>query len=115
MTITKEEAQANIKLVRDDIADAPEEHFGMKFWNCGTSACIGGFIDRRFGEEYELSYEEAGNFVGLDWYSADDLFSMLDSKYGFEDATKDSALRVLDILAETGEVDWDRAIEETRG
>lgn len=111
--------KTNLRKVRDFIAALPPEKFDMgspypEASECGTAACIGGWgrlvlgdlpvTLLTFGEEaFGLTAHQAGalfypNYVG-------DFSPMLE-------ATPSHAVRVLDHLIETGEVDWSKALDQ---
>lgn len=120
----------NIKRVRDVIAANDASRFDMMNWpdpehtramahqGCGTSACIGGwaealvFSDNPRAAESDSGDNPAREFMGLSGEEAEDLFFMDKSRYQYGSATQPAAILVLDHLLETGEVDWDWAIEE---
>lgn len=90
--------------------------------NCGTVACIGGWAVAAFGaygkgEDVSLSRvihtydvpESARNLLGLEADTAARLF--LAGGISSSDVTPAVAARCLRNLAETGEVDWEKAME----
>lgn len=89
-----------------------EDHSGH---NCGTTGCIagwavaveeGGLPEKRAGYKF---FEQAADFLGLSDRTSNHLF--LD--YPSSSLVKPKhAVSVLRHLAETGEVDWDRALAE---
>ena len=96
----------NIKKVRDHIAVAGDEHFDMRNWDCGTSACIGGWTDRLCGPPGNRDSTVTARTLGLDEEVANELFFMTETPVRMMDVTREHAVRVLDHLLETGEVDW---------
>lgn len=121
----------NITKVRDVIAALPAHKFDMRWlarWEkrspelqpanrsivhaCGTVACIAGWTNAIFGDpkDYEDDASTAGQRLGLKWGQGGDLFCPEGFSQG--NYTQAQAVRVLDILLETGEVDWERAIRE---
>lgn len=119
----------NITKVRDVIAALPAERFDMSDWlndypnetfgralkDCGTAACIGGWAvgvlkPRTRASSWEIP-SIARRILGLSLDQADKLFQPVpcDDRHLLTPA---QAVRVLDILLETGEVDWERAIRE---
>lgn len=111
---------ANIKRVRDHIAGLPTERFDMEDWagglrygpeelrECGTTACIGGWTNFLFGH-----YGRSFRFY--DWTLAADTLGLgrdLGRELFFscvDPATSPAqAVRVLDHLMSTGEVDWSK-------
>lgn len=116
----------NITKVRDVIASLDPKRFEMDRWiskvrsrartiggrlnHCGTSACIAGWTlavlspnSRADGWDIPA---EASHLLGLSNWRG--LFIPDNLNY----RTQAQAVRVLDILLETGEVDWERAIRE---
>lgn len=100
----------NIKKVRDHIAGLPPERFSMREWDCGTAACLGGWTERFFvGDEEYLTVASIMDCLGISPSEAEDLFHpgrFMTETFNPYDATPAQAVRVLDHLLETGEVDW---------
>ena len=117
------------------VADAIEKHsipdlgfnmagFHAEGWedlsqhNCGTTACIGGYatILLNGGGEYRTIPDgKIADWLGVPIETAEALFYATGVDYGpqwFEKVTPSQAVSVLRHLAETGEVDWDRALAE---
>jgi hypothetical protein len=117
----------NIKRVRDAIAAAPRAKFDMTSWfssmrvapaqmlhDCGTAGCIAGWafalqnqkskdtIDA-LTEDYAVD-DFAGAWLGLDADTADQLF--VPQRISLHAITRAHAVRALDHLLATGEVDW---------
>lgn len=102
-----------IKIVRDHIASLPPELFDMGN-PCGSACCLGGHTNNVFyGDDQRpligLS-DEAGadTALGLSEDQARRLFypSMREGRAKPYHAEPHDAVRVLDHLLETGEVDW---------
>lgn len=98
----------------DDIEEA-RPHFTMsRYFNpCGSPSCIAGhaicmFSDKKFEDVYDYEFSEAAEVLGLDWETADKLFtpSALDTGKHWPQITPKEAARTLRHLAETGEVKW---------
>lgn len=114
------------------VADAIESHsipdlgFNMSLWidrkpgpeddrsghNCGTTACIAGWAVAVMngGVIPEVGVpiqDDAEKYFGLNWTDGEDLFVNWVGK----SPTPAEAVIVLRHLAETGEVDWDRALK----
>ena len=103
----------HLKETRDLIADAPDNHFGMRqFALCETASCIGGFAliaagyevnENRFldpdGETID-AFNTAQKCLGLTDRQADRLFlgKFLDKE--FTEITREEALAELDRLLE---------------
>lgn len=127
MSAPKGKARANLIKVRDHIASLPPGRFNMRYlfkdrrgerWSdeaphaqlvhpCGTAACIAGWTlalfapNKRGGDA-----DDAQTLLGLDEYQADELFL----PQGYRNSrryTQARAVRTLDHLIATGEVDWD--------
>lgn len=125
----------NIQKVRDHIAKLPAKRFQMSEWiarrgyaesptldevrhDCGTCACIGGwtlallsakradhFSEDRAADLLGLTEDEAAELFRPEGWSAPGLY------------TRPHAVRVLDHLLATGEVDWEstRRAKKTAG
>lgn len=106
----------NIKRVRDHIAALPADQFNMRRFTseCGTAHCIAGWAGVLFGTPGEFHGSSFGReALGLDEETALDLFYCGDGAEGDEawNSTPQQAVRVLDHLIATGEVDWSVAAE----
>lgn len=131
--MNKENIQKLIDVIRTGREDAG---FNMSFWrinrykdddgtydykdhsgrDCGTTYCIGGWIDL-IAPEYKGREHE---FLGIDEQKADELFYMnefmldyLDEQlvpFRMREVTQAQALEVLEHLRDTGEVDWARVL-----
>jgi hypothetical protein len=109
--------------VRDKIARIDPEQFRMDEWVCGTAACIGGWADLLMHHKSEpdadfdspVPVSEISWWLGLTPNQKEELFYPLTDNYrytcGFPDQgafiTRDHAVRVIDHLIKTGEVDWE--------
>lgn len=96
---------------------------------CGTATCIAGHAAALFGDldigdlavDSDHIDRRASEALGLDRLTACDLFSAIPlpieplggGHARLVDPTPETAARVLEILADTGEVDWKRAARET--
>ena len=121
----------NLKLLRDTIANS--QAFDMGDWPhidksdaeyiagghyCGTPVCIGGHgeaLIRVSGErpdDSSISVKDVGGWLGLSGKKFNALFFPRREDAGIDmlDITQAQAIRCLDHLIETGEVDW-RAAE----
>lgn len=125
----------NILKLRDFIDSLPAKRFDINVWantladnpevinydatsdevlhNCGTCACIGGWADVLFQPKGFLIVQSDGYIntaeqLGLDTDTAYDLTHPSDVAWSL--VTKDVAVEVLTILAETGRVDYKKAI-----
>ncbi len=123
------------------VADAIEKHsipdlgfnmadfFGAGFNDrtgrrCGTTACIAGWAHAlKNGEGAIASFvipSEIADWLGINEQAAENLFYAsnypMNERYieadWFSNIAPDTAVSVLRHLAETGEVDWDRALAE---
>lgn len=121
----------NIKKVRDVIAALPPERFDMGdvayhrgrgevlpqnrtvLHNCNTAACIAGWTNALFGQprSYRDGLNDAAQHLGLDPDEQRHLFCPV--RYANGRTTAAQAVRVLDHLLETGEVDWSVAGDPT--
>jgi hypothetical protein len=104
----------------------------MKHGACNTSACICGWAIVMLATQEEYinnrkndggAFALAGDLLGLDYDQAEELFSPWDwqhlgggaggskypDAYSFRAATPAEAVKVLDHLMATGEVDWNKA------
>lgn len=108
----------NIQKVRDVIAGLPAKRFAMEKWSglidgygfdveperllhdCKTCGCIGGWTEAVFPKFKGRAIVA----LGLDRSRSDALF--LPCGIDWEGVTRAHAVRVLDHLLETGEVDW---------
>lgn len=115
----------NIKKVRDVIASLPRGRFNMGDWvsnldltpkqlahTCGTAACIAGWTlavkspgsRKRYWDSVDNIEEVAGRYLGLSLDEAKRLF--IPPGLSIWKYTQPHAVRVLDHLLATGEVDW---------
>lgn len=115
-----------LQLLRDTIASAPEEQFDMTHFfgrSCGTTACIAGFAaSLSWGKTLHEAAERdctssvmevqnvAAAWLGLEWKDAHELFLADEAPKWYSEITRTEALRCLNHLIATGEVDWTRAI-----
>lgn len=123
----------NIQKVRDRIASLPPERFDMagvfmrdgdlsgpgcdgapatpgEFMEaCGTAACIAGWTLAVLSPAGDAcpSLKQARGLLGLGLATSHSLF--IPDDFCTRRYTPDEAVRVLDHLLETGEVDWERA------
>jgi hypothetical protein len=86
----------NVLAVRDTIAAAPDHHFDIANWFCGSAACIGGWCDRVFNDGIERDWPHAAANLGIEREQAHRLF------FGFDgvDVTKPMALQALTDIAD---------------
>lgn len=103
-------AESRLLLLRDHIAQLSDKHFDMREWDCGTSACIGGWIERLFKLDPEGHWQDTGEAVGLTRDQASELFFMDGTSFPMEKVGRREAVAVLDHYLDTGDVDWDAAI-----
>lgn len=114
----------NIKRVRNVIAGLPAKRFDMGLWagerdgeshvaarrlrhDCGTCGCLGGWTNATFGTpKHAMGIESASAKLGLDEGQAQALFFPQGAGCAWREITTAHAVRVLDHLLETGEVDW---------
>ena len=84
--------------------------------HCGTTACLAGHIyhivhnmdltdEDTMGLESEM-FNVGKHFLDLSGYQAGNLFLGLNSPTDLEDITLEQAIKVLEHLKATGEVDW---------
>lgn len=89
--------------------------------DCGTTACIAGFVVLRYGSDIEQAILRcgpiknnvvriAGDILGLEFDTAADLFLGRPDGSLWGEITPEIAHRVLMKLARTGDVDWDTQI-----
>lgn len=113
----------NIKRVRDHIASLPPAKFDMQWLGnepqrgCGSACCIAGWACRVLSLEggptssaiaaFGLGSEDG---YALFWPPTEDESGS--GRSAAWEATIPQAVRVLDLLMETGEVHWDRALAE---
>ena len=94
------------------INEGPKEpdHFNMIEWHCGSCACIGGWAEHIWKDE-----DNAAGALGLSYMQEARLFFMRDyrGKTAMLSVTPSQAASCLRHLAETGIVDWERALGET--
>ena len=109
----------NIKLVRDHIASLPPERFDMRHFNaareCGTEACIAGWACAVLGMMPDGEFGYVRTTARVFGISREDSWALCwpdDGESPVWDASTPQAVRVLDLLMETGEVQWDRALAE---
>jgi hypothetical protein len=104
----------------DFLESLPEELFDMgKFapYECGTPACIGGWLARNNSEEFLASPLSTTDFgakkLGLTYDQAYTLFvgGSYFPKFSIFNANNQQAAKILRHLAATGEVDWSVAFE----
>jgi hypothetical protein len=107
----------NIKKVRDVIAGLRPQRFDMCQWataddavhlhrDCGTAACIGGWTNALLSSPAEfMDFDLAGKRLGITLGQTYKLFMPEDYDVPGH-YTRAHAVRVLDHLLETGEVDW---------
>lgn len=130
--------KTNLRRVRDFIAGLPANKFLMctfgafagDDWRaassqevkhgCGTAACIAGWANALLSTDDipnlgERPFESACALLGLQRDDGEMLFWPWNLSDDFdwvsEEATPAQAVRVLDHLIETGEVDWSKALE----
>ena len=102
----------NIKKVRDHIAGLPSSQFGMRLWHteteCGTCCCIGGWTGAILLDDLDADRWDAAEALGLTDLASHRLFypTAASCRRNPWDATPPQAVRVLDHLLKTGEVDW---------
>lgn len=112
----------NIKMVRDAILNDPK-NFDMSEWagkpaedggECGTACCIGGWVNILFPDRKGGFVNHTAESFGISTQQSYDLCipEMTDEGKNPYTATAVQGARVLDILIETGEVDWERALLE---
>lgn len=93
--------------LRDIFTTLDPTQFAMHEWECGTTACIGGWIDRVWpsppGDARSL--EAAGELLGLDGSASWSLFIGAGG-LDYDDITPTTIVAVLDHLLLTGKVDW---------
>ena len=106
--------------------DDPYTVFDYLGNQCGTVACIGGWVTLLLGDPFCTDEDHATNLLGLEKDLSDKLFYPDQTRgcdYNYFDENHErvaevftlaAACRVLEILLNTGEVDWNRAISETR-
>lgn len=95
------------RLDESDLTSRPRR-FSMKWWNCGTAACIGGWAEAMFlGKGYH-PVSDVSEALGLNRKQSDTLFFHETSA----DITPEQAASCLRFLAETGKVDWGRALRK---
>ena len=108
----------NIKRVRDHIEKLPPSKFDMQWLGdepsrgCGSACCIAGWAHRVLG--LDGFTDAATRAFGLTERQGFDLMwpPVDPERSPAWEATSAQAVRVLDILIETGRVDWDRALAE---
>ena len=110
-----------VKQLAEHMRGLPPERYNQRCFvhSCGTPACIAGHAAHLAGEfpgrktppdVFDLRvYNAASRWLGLGFKHTDDLFRA----YPFDryEPTNIEAANVLDILAETGKVDWAAARE----
>lgn len=106
----------NIKKVRDAIAAVERKRFDMRLWtigtddprdlvhNCNTAGCIGGWTEGVLLKGRK-DCRDARELLGLTDDEAGELFYAWNGP-ALRGITQAHAVRVLDHLLETGEVDW---------
>lgn len=129
----------NIQKVIDAISAAEKHQFDMAHWTWAidkewpvaeatklithpynTCGCIGGWTDAIRLKGKGATQDNGGSvwvgaesYLGLDTAKANKLFFMSGSAYDYADASQQAAITVLTYLKNTGQVDWDLAIEKT--
>jgi hypothetical protein len=97
----------NIQKVRDHIARLPPERFNMAYpctpHGCDSAACIGGWTNFVVGGMGKGMFNAQR---ALDLPSPELFYPTYEGDTNPYDATCAQAVRVLDRLLETGEVDW---------
>lgn len=116
----------------DNNKEEDSAFIAMKEGACNTSACICGWAAVLLGTKEELAKHEVyGNAIwslgreklGLTYGQAEELFApwdidFIEEKYPDErawdvqKATPERAIKVLDHIIETGEIDWNKAFED---
>lgn len=106
---TETTARDRLKILRDHIAGLSPEKFDMSEWRCGTAACIGGWTETLFAKK-RLGESAVGALIGLNPDQSEALFYPdlpdPDGDARAWNATPAEAVKVLDHLLATGEVDW---------
>lgn len=96
--------------LRDHLAKLPAKEFDMAHWHCGTTACIGGWVENLFcGTRYVTVDGAAGALIGLSPTESQDLFypaRFCTKDFAAYEATPVQAVAVLDHYLATGEIDW---------
>ena len=94
--------------LRDFLASVPPKEFSYITWDCGTSACIGGWAGRLFGLSHDESFSTpVAELLGLSGEQARELFFDAPIEWPI---TEKHAVAVLDHLLATGTVDWSVAL-----
>jgi hypothetical protein len=123
------------KVLRDLIASVPDERFSIRnyfvkksrsHWDwdtpeqviehtCGTAACVAGWGKFLFDPKmkHRSTEELVADKIGLNQWFMGDMFRPEGYDYKRR-YTRDAAVRMLDHFIATGEVDWDRAILESK-
>lgn len=82
---------------------------------CGTAMCIGGWVQNFNKETRFMSVTDAVLTIcprGTDWDAVENLCFPGGTRHSGWLATPQQAARAVEILRDTGECDWDRAMEE---
>lgn len=91
--------------LRDHVAyKVRDKDFDMRYWHCGTSACLGGWVENLFFDGKNTSSDVVGAKVGLDDEQSWKLF--YPTGVSLASITRDCAVAVLDNYLATGEIDW---------
>lgn len=107
-------ARERLMRLRDHIAGLPPEMFDVDEWpsfhammhaGCGTAACIGGWAQALY---HARTHADIGDILGLTRDQVSRLFypHELPDDYDWSDITPTQAVRVLDHLLTTEDVDW---------
>jgi hypothetical protein len=83
--------------------------FSMSVWRCGTTACIGGWVETLHGEPHKLFHGSVGvaKVLGISYEQAEALCYPGALCIGlYEDITPAEAADTLRRLAATGKVEW---------
>ena len=117
-------SKSNLKAYNPKLGCGVDNYFNMGFYqfDCGSPACLAGHTVNEWGITYHPNnisdlcamdvFDLAKDFLGLNEYIAECLFSPFTSKQ-LEKADADAitprwAAKVLRHLAETGEVRWEK-------
>jgi hypothetical protein len=90
----------------------PEEALGTNGVPCNTPVCVLGWarVMRRTSDTEALTSDAVGAWLGLDAWQSFSLFFNAPSPHSA--ITRAGAVRVLDHLIATGQVDWSKAFED---
>jgi hypothetical protein len=145
MTVNIENIDKIIEWIKADQA----KHFKMRGWQnnlahpgrgvehfeyCNTAFCIAGWIDQhlqredgatdetlKFGNNFYGYRDKGADFLGLDPYTAGELFLMNSEEQRMKfdklpnEERADIAVKVLENLKETGRVTWDDFVDDPTG